>query len=73
MKTKFTITIDEELLQRTKAYARARGTSLSAVIEAALRKHSSVTQNDFASRWRGAFELSGGSDERRCRLLRKYS
>ncbi|MBK5259799.1 MAG: hypothetical protein JJE51_09415 [Thermoanaerobaculia bacterium] len=73
MKTKLTITIDKELLPRAKAYARESGISLSEVIETALRELSSETQNSFSSRWRGALELSGGGDERRRRLLKKYS
>lgn len=73
MKTKLTVTIDQELLPRAKAYAREAGSSLSEVIENALRELSTDAQPDFATRWRGKFSLSQGDDERRRRLLKKYA
>lgn len=73
MKAKLTVTIDEELLPRAKAYARQTGRSLSEIIENALRQLSTDAQPDFATRWRGKFDLSHGDDERRRRLLKKYA
>jgi post-segregation antitoxin (ccd killing protein) len=73
MKTKLTVTIDEELLPRAKEYARQSGSSLSELIENALRELSSDAQPDFATRWRGKFGLSSGDEERRRRLLKKYA
>jgi post-segregation antitoxin (ccd killing protein) len=72
MKRKLTVTIDEELLPRAKAYARARGVSLSQLIETALRKLSSVEVPSFSERWRGKFTGSDRDDERYRRLARKY-
>ncbi len=37
MKTKLTVTVDREILPKAKRYARARGVSLSSLIEDALR------------------------------------
>jgi hypothetical protein len=71
MKTKLTVTIDQELLPRAKAYARQSGNSLSELIENALRDLSAGAQPDFATRWRGKF--SPGDDQRRRRLLEKYA
>lgn len=73
VKTKLTVTIDEELLPRAKEYARQSGTSLSEVIEKALREISTGTHPDFSARWRGKFRLSDHHDERYRRLARKYA
>jgi len=72
MKRKLTVTIDEDLVPRAKAVARARGVSLSQLIETALRKLSSVETHPFSQRWRGKFTASGRDDERYRRLARKY-
>ena len=72
MKKKLTVTIDEALIPRAKRYARARGTSLSAVIEAALRSVAEDEAESFASRWRGRFEPAPRDDERYRALAEKY-
>ncbi len=73
MKTKLTVTIDRDLLPKAKRYARARGTSLSEVIEANLRRLSSGDEmKSFASRWRGKFVLAARDDERYVALAKKY-
>jgi len=73
MKTKLTITIDEKLLPRAKAWARRRNVSLSEVIETALRDLSeSADATSFASRWRGRFRAAGKNEPRYEQLSRKY-
>ncbi len=72
MKTKLTVTIDEDVIPRAKRYARRRGMSLSAVIEDALRKLSEDESSSFVERWRGRFEPAARDDERFRALARKY-
>lgn len=73
MKTKLTVTIDRDLLPKAKRYARARGLSLSEVIEANLRRLSSGDETQsFASRWRGKFVPAERADERYSALAKKY-
>ncbi|MGH8632472.1 MAG: DUF6364 family protein [Burkholderiales bacterium] len=73
MKTKLTITVDHEVVPRAKRYARSQGTSLSHLIERALREVSMPAAETFASRWRGRFRPARRSkDERYRRLAKKY-
>ncbi len=72
MKTKLTVTIDEELLPKAKQYARAQGLSLSQLIETALRDMSTQKKPSFASKWRGRFTPASRQDDRYRRLAKKY-
>ena len=72
MKTKLTLTIDAELLPRAKRYARARGVSLSSLVEDALRGMTSKEAPSFVDRWRGRFEAASKGDERFRALAEKY-
>ena len=72
MKRKLTITVDDELPPRAKQYARSRGVSLSALIEASLRDLAAEGTPSFASQWRGRFEAPPRDDGRYEVLARKY-
>jgi post-segregation antitoxin (ccd killing protein) len=73
MKTKLTITIDRDLVPRAKRYARARGVSLSSLIEETLETMTGREESDsFVDRWRGSMELAGRDDERYRQLIAKY-
>ncbi len=72
MKRKLTITVDGELLPRAKQYARARGVSLSSLIESSLREMATADTPSFASRWRGRFEAAERDGVRYDALARKY-
>ena len=72
MKTKLTVTIDEELVPLAKKYARARGISLSQLIETSLRQISSDNRSSFSKRWRGKFRAACRDDERYRALKKKY-
>ena len=50
MKQKLTITVDADLLPAAKRYARARGVSLSSLIEQSLRDMAGEHRPSFASR-----------------------
>ena len=72
MKQKLTLTIDSELLPRAKRYARARGVSLSSLVEEALQGMAAEEAPSFAERWRGRFEAASREDERFRTLAEKY-
>ncbi len=72
MKTKVTITVDDELVPRAKRYARSQGTSLSGLIERTLRDMSAPAAETFTSRWRGRFRPARRKDARYRHLAKKY-
>lgn len=72
MKTKLTLTVDEDLIPRAKRYARSRGVSLSSLVEASLLELTGAGEPSFASKWRGALDLAERDDERFRALLEKY-
>jgi len=72
MKTKLTVTIDENVLPAAKRYAKLHGVSLSRLIETALREVSSTHRVSFSGKWRGKFRASGKNDERYRALAAKY-
>ncbi len=72
LKTKLTVTIDEDLVPRAKRHARSRGLSLSQLIENALREMSAGETASFSHRWRGKFRPAARADERYRALTKKY-
>lgn len=72
MKTKLTVTIDQDLVPRAKRYARSRGLSLSQLIENALRKMGATETTSFSERWRGKFRPASHADARYRALADKY-
>lgn len=72
MKTKLTVTIDEELIPKAKEHARSRGVSLSDLIEGALRSMTLEKRRSFSARWRGRFKVAGRRDDRYKALAEKY-
>lgn len=72
IKTKLTITVDRELLPKTRRYARARVISLSFLIKDALRGLAKPEKSSFTERWRGRFVLADRNDERYRALADKY-
>jgi post-segregation antitoxin (ccd killing protein) len=72
VKTKLTVTIDRDLVPKAKRYARARGLSLSQVIENALRAMGAGGGTAFSARWRGKFRPAKGGGPRYRALARKY-
>ena len=72
MKRKFTITIDDALLDQAKRLARSRGLSLSSLIETSLRETLANDAPTVATRWRGRFRPAERDDPRYEALARKY-
>ena len=72
MKKKLTVTVDAEVLPIAKQYARAKGVSLSSLIERSLRLMAAGETPSFASRWRGRLQAARGDDPRYEALAKKY-
>ncbi|MGH9461193.1 MAG: DUF6364 family protein [Vicinamibacteria bacterium] len=72
MKTKLTVTIDEDLLPKAKDHAKSLGVSLSQLIEQALREMSEAERPSFSDRWRGRLRVAKRRDARYRRLAEKY-
>jgi hypothetical protein len=73
MKTKLTLTIDEDLIPRAKRYAEARRDSLSGLVEKALQDLTQTRETPFSKRWRGKFKASRRMSTRYKALSRRYS
>lgn len=69
---KLTITVDAEVLLVAKQYARARGVSISSLIESALREMLDKEEPAFSTRWRGQFQAAHRDGPRYAALARKY-
>jgi len=72
MKAKLTISVDEHVVPQAKRYARRHGTSLSGLIEQALRDASASDVPAFSTRWRGRFKAARRTDQRYQLLAKKY-
>ena len=72
MKAKLTISVDEHIVPQAKRYARRQGTSLSGLIERALREASASETPSFSTRWRGRFKPARRTDQRNQLLAKKY-
>jgi hypothetical protein len=73
MKTKLTLTVEDELIPRAKRYASAKGISLSEMVETALRQMTASPGNvPFGVRWKGRLTEVGKNSTRYRTLARRY-
>ena len=72
MKTKLTLTIEKGLIPQAKRYARARGESLSGLVEKAIQDISQTYETSFSKQWRGKFKASRHGSARYKALSRRY-
>jgi antitoxin component of RelBE/YafQ-DinJ toxin-antitoxin module len=72
MKSKLTLTIDENLIPQAKRYAEARGDSLSGLVEKTLQDLTQTKEMPFSRRWRGKFKASRRVATRYKALARCY-
>lgn len=72
MKTKLTVTIEEDLVPVAKAFAKSRGKSLSQIIEDSLRALSAADGQTFSEEWTGSLRPANKKDERYRKLADKY-
>ena len=73
MKTKLTLSVDKELVEFGKAYAKRRGLSLSKFLENALEEVRARDGQTFSEKWGGTMVLRSDADDPKLEyLLRKY-
>ena len=72
MKNKLTLTVDAEVILAAKRHARARGVSLSSLVERGLREIVDEGAPSFAARWRGQLQAADHDSPRFQALARKY-
>lgn len=75
MKTRMTLTIEPEVSHRAKAVARAKGTSLSGLVESLLAREAgmvvSADRVSFTKKWAGRLKLAPNQDDARARFLKE--
>jgi hypothetical protein len=71
MKTKLTITVDQQLIPIAKRYAAKQGRSLSGVVEEALVRLVQSNEPNFSQKWRGKFKLTAKRNDPRYDFLAK--
>jgi hypothetical protein len=75
MKTKLTVSIDEELLPRARQLAHQRGLSFSELVETSLRlvtEEEKIGGSSFSQRWRGKLQPAKKDDRRYKALAERY-
>lgn len=72
MKTKLNLTIEKELVPRTKAFARKHGKSVSELVEELLREVTDKSSSTFSKKWRGRFKLAQKDGPRFKKLKERY-
>ena len=72
MKTKLTLTIEEDLIPKAKRYAEAQNDSLSGLVEKALRDLTRTKEIPFSKRWGGKVKAARRASTRHKTLARRY-
>lgn len=72
MKTKLNLTIDSDLVPRSKIFAKRRGKSVSELVEELLKKIISDENKSFTSKWKGSLSISQNEDVRTEYLKERY-
>ena len=73
MKTKLTLTIDEDVIHEAKQHAASQQTSLSQLVENALSEQTRSAKPRFGDKWRGRFKAAGRDDARYAHLMRRHA
>jgi hypothetical protein len=72
MKTKLNLTIDEDLVPKTKAFARKHGKSVSQLVEELLRLVTEQSDVPFSEKWLGKFTIQEKKSSRYSVLKDRY-
>ena len=73
MKQKLTLAVEKPLIEFGKQYAARHGTSLSRLMEEALRKLADAAEPPFSQKWRGKLTKAQRPGDQRMELLeRRY-
>ena len=73
MKTKINLTIDEDLVPKSKDYAKKHGVSVSQLVEEMLREKINKVTPSFSTRWRGKLKADKKDGLRYKNLKQRYS
>lgn len=72
MKTKLNLTIEKDLVPKSKKYAKTIGLSVSQLVENMLREVTQKNQDSFSKRWRGKFKAEEKDEIRYKKLKERY-
>ena len=72
MKIRLNLTIDEDLIPKTKKYAKSHGISLSQLVEDLLRDTTLKEKSSFSSKWKGQFKLVEKDESRYKKMKERY-
>ncbi|MCF8243326.1 MAG: DUF6364 family protein [Melioribacteraceae bacterium] len=72
MKTKLNLTINSELVPRSKRYAKKRGKSVSQLVEDLLEHALNKDEISFSEKWLGKFSLADKENKRFKYLKNRY-
>ncbi len=72
MKQKINLTLDSNLIIRTKRYARKHGISVSRLIEMLLSDSVTDETGSFSAKWQGKFKLAEKDEPRMAKLKERY-
>lgn len=72
MKTKLNLTIENDLVQKSKKYAKAKGISVSKLVENMLRDVTQKHQDSFSQKWQGKFKAVEKNEIRYKKLEERY-
>ena len=73
MKTKLTVTVDEELIPKVKRYAKEHHRSLSSLIEESLQNLTKKPETSFSEQWGGKLKVHPKDEVRFQQLAKKYN
>ena len=72
MRTKLTLSVDKNLVPKSKLYARRIGKSVSQLVEELLKEKIAESETSFSKKWRGKFKLNEKDDSRYSKLNDRY-
>lgn len=71
MKQKINLTIDEELVVKTKQFVRNKGISVSRLVESLLKQTINENKISFSEKWQGKLKIANPIDSPRYKKLSK--
>jgi len=72
MKQKINLTLEKELVNKTKRFARSKGTSVSKLVESLLREAVDEHRKPFSERWLGKLKVAEKDTPRFKKLADRY-
>jgi len=72
MKTKLTLSVDKNLIPKSKVYARRFGKSVSQLVEDLLREKIEQSEIRFSAKWQGKFTIEHKDSPRYKKLADRY-